>query len=183
MTEQDIATLVGSDAWMMRILKAAEELNLPDWWIGAGFLRNRVWDHLEGIEPTPSRDIDLVYFNPNDVAPETDWAYDKAMSKSHPFAEWEIRNQARMHYVDGHQPFTSTAHGISHWVETATCVAVKLQDGELQFLFCYGLDDLVNLIARPVKYFQTPDKISTFHDRVQKKQWRERWPSLTVVES
>lgn len=35
--EADVARLVKGDPWMMEVLAAAEELNLPDWWIGAGF--------------------------------------------------------------------------------------------------------------------------------------------------
>ncbi|WRQ77412.1 nucleotidyltransferase family protein [Pseudomonas saxonica] len=29
-------------------------LNLPDCWIGAGFLRNAVWDYLHGRSPSPA---------------------------------------------------------------------------------------------------------------------------------
>lgn len=177
----DIEKLVYSDQWMMQVLKAAESLNLPDWWIGAGFLRNRVWDAMEDNEPQPSKDVDLVYFNPEDVAAESDWAYDEAMKQQFPFAEWEVRNQARMHYVNGFEPYTSTADGISHWVETATCIAVKLENNKLKFLFCYGTDDLLGLIARPTPYF-TGDLLKTFHERVEKKQWQQRWPNLKVIE-
>jgi uncharacterized protein len=178
-SESDIEQLVENDPWMMQILHAAESLNLPDWWIGAGFLRNKVWDTLEDNEPQPSKDVDLVYFDPANTEAETDWAHDKKMKQDFPFAEWEIRNQARMHYVSGFEPFISTANGISHWVETATCVAVKLEDGQPRFLFCYGTDDLLGLVARPTPYF-TGDLLKTFHERLEKKQWRKRWPHLRV---
>ena len=136
----------------MKVLRAAEELNLPDWWIGAGFLRNKVWNHMEGKDAEQTRDADLVYFNKDDTAQETDWAYDDKMAKEHPFAGWEIRNQARMHYKNGFEPFDSTADGIAHWTETATCVAVRMRQGSLEYLFCHGPDDLFNLIARPGPY-------------------------------
>jgi hypothetical protein len=71
-SEADIAELIHADSWMMDVLRAAETLDLPDWWIGAGFLRNKVWDAIENKVSQPSRDVDLVYFNPADVAPETD---------------------------------------------------------------------------------------------------------------
>jgi hypothetical protein len=180
-TEADIKAIVRADPWMMDVLRSAEKLGLPDWWIGAGFLRNKVWDVMEGNESQKPKDVDLVYFNPGDVTPETDWAFDEAMKEQYPQVEWEIRNQARMHYVNGFEPYTSTADGISHWVETATCVAVKLEDGELKFLFCYGTDDLFNLVARPTPYF-TGDLIKTFHERVEKKQWQKRWPHLKVID-
>lgn len=178
-SEKDIAALVKSDPWMMQVLHAAASLKLNDWWIGAGFLRNKVWDALEGNESKPSKDVDLVYFNAEDIAPETDWSFDEAMKQQFPFAAWEVRNQARMHYVNDFEPYRSTADGISHWVETATCVAVKIENDELKFLFCYGTDDLLGLVARPTPYFMG-DLLKTFQERVEKKQWQQRWPHLNV---
>lgn len=182
-TEKDVEQLVRDDAWMMQVLEAASALDLPDWWIGAGFLRNKVWDAIENNEPQKSRDIDLVYFDKSDTAPETDWRYDEKMNADYPFAEWEVRNQARMHAKNGFEPYSSAAEGISHWVETATCVAVRLKDGELEFLFCHGTDDLLGLIARPTKDFQIPERIGRFYERIEQKKWRERWPNLTVLDS
>jgi hypothetical protein len=43
-TKEDIEAFVYQDAEMMNILRIARDLGLPDWWIGAGFLRNRIWD-------------------------------------------------------------------------------------------------------------------------------------------
>jgi len=50
MNEQDIINLVRSDKWMMNVLQEAEKLNLPELIIGAGFLRNKVWDYLHVIK-------------------------------------------------------------------------------------------------------------------------------------
>lgn len=115
------------------------------------------------------------------AAPETDWQYDEKMKAKHPFADWEVRNQARMHYVNGFPPYISSEEGISYWIETATCVAVKLEDGQLKFLFCHGMDDLINLVARPTERFKTPELLPAFHNRIEKKRWQQRWPSLTVI--
>ncbi len=182
MNVDEITELIESDRWMMDVLRAAEALDLPDWWIGAGFLRNKVWDAIEGNEYSTSRDVDLVYFDAEDVKDITDWAYDEKMKKEYPFAEWEVRNQARMHQYSHLDPFVSTEDGISHWVETATCVAVKLHKRRLKFIFCHGTDDLFNLVARPTRYFQTEQGLKTFYGRIEKKEWKKRWPSLKVVE-
>jgi hypothetical protein len=178
--ENDIQQLVETDEWMMRVLRAAETLDLPDWWIGAGFLRNKVWDAIEGVHTEHNNDVDLVYFDPNNIKPEAEWGMDEKMKSDFPFAAWEVRNQARMHYKNGFSSYTSSADGISHWVETATCVAVKLEDDELRFLFCYGLEDLVNLTARPIPAFQTHELIEVFYDRIAKKEWKKKWPDLKV---
>lgn len=179
-SEADVTKLLESDLWRMDVLRAAEKLNLPDWWIGAGFLRNMIWDAIEGVEPTPTRDVDLIYFDNKNISPEIDWSYDEQMNGLYPNAEWEVRNQARMHYVNNFEPYTSTEDGITHWVETATCVAVKLENGSLKYLFCHGTDDLYGLVARPIPMFKHPDLLPTFYDRIEKKHWKEKWPHLKV---
>lgn len=178
--EADISRLVESDQWMMDVLRAAEKMDLPDWWIGGGFLRNKVWNAIEGNELSSDTDVDLSYFDAKNVIPETDWSYDEQAALEYPFAQWQIRNQARMHYVNDLDPFESTVDAAAHWPETASCIAVKLQNGELKFLFCYGTDDLLNLIARPNPNFKTRKLLGVFNDRVEKKQWRKVWPNLRV---
>ena len=42
MTEQDVVGVIESDPGALRVLRATADLGLPDWWIGAGFVRNRV---------------------------------------------------------------------------------------------------------------------------------------------
>ena len=182
-SESDVERLVRSDQWMMKVLTAAEELNLPDWWIGAGFLRDRIWDAIAGKRSTVSRDVDLVYFDSGNTAAEADWEYDNYMMQRHPFAEWEVRNQARMHYKNGFDPYGSTAEGISNWVETATCVGVRVKSGKLEFLWCHGMEDVIGLVARPTERFRAPELFLIFQKRVAEKHWKERWPHLVVKES
>jgi hypothetical protein len=178
--EEDVRRIVESDEWMMRVLRAAETLELPDWWVGAGFLRNKIWNVIENKDSHSTTDVDLVYFNSRDVKPETDWAYDEKMNQDYPFAEWQVRNQARMHYVNDFKPYKSTVDGISHWVETATCVAVKIDNGKLEFIFCHGINDLINLVARPIPIFQSSELIGLFNNRIKDKKWKKKWPHLKV---
>jgi hypothetical protein len=182
-SEDDITKIIMTDSWRMDVLRAAEGLNLTDWWIGAGFLRNLVWDTIEGRSSKPTLDVDLAHFDKQKLAPETDWEYDKKMKHDFPFANWEVRNQARMHYKNDFAPYSSTEDGIAHWVETATGVAVKLEQGKPKYLFCHGTNDLFGLIARPIAQFQTPELIDAFYKRVEDKRWREQWPHLRIVTS
>jgi hypothetical protein len=48
-SDAGILALVAGDAWMMAALTALAGLELPDAWIGAGFLRGAVWDRLHGF--------------------------------------------------------------------------------------------------------------------------------------
>lgn len=177
----DISKLVQADEWMIRVLTAAEQMNLPAWWIGAGFLRNKIWDYLEGKTSEPTRDVDLVYFDSSKTE-TADWELDEKANTDFPFAKWEIRNQARMHHKNGFNPFSSTADGIAHWTETATAIAVRMNSGELDFLFCYGTNDLFSLVARPTPYCLSGPMLQLFLARIKEKGWQQRWPSLQVVD-
>jgi hypothetical protein len=73
-SEKDIIDLIRSDEWMMEILRAAKTLQLPDWWICAGFVRSKIWDVLHGFSKrTPLSDVDLIYFD----AANKDEAFEK----------------------------------------------------------------------------------------------------------
>lgn len=177
----EVSQLVSGDPWMMRVLCAAEELDLPDWWIGAGFLRNAAWDWCSNRLPRHDTDVDLVYFDATNCQPQDDWRIDEIAKLRFPFADWQIRNQARMHLVDRAEPYRSTAEGISHWVETATCVAVRLRQSELEFLFCYGPEDLLEMVARPIPSLLESGRTELFNQRLETKGWRKRWPGLRVI--
>lgn len=180
MNEQDIVTLVTADAWMMNVLQEADKLNLPEWMIGAGFLRNKVWDNLHGItrEIADTNDIDLVYLDKQRVSEKADYELSERMNGTLGL-RWEIKNQAYMHTRHNHTPYDSTAEGISHWVETPTCVAVTLEDGKPKIIAPHGINDLVNLIVRP-----SPTRLhdlDLFYKRVGDKEWLQKWPKLKVV--
>ena len=132
MDEADIINLVKDDSWMPSVLQEAESLNLPDWMIGAGFLRNKVWDHLHGIKRVvaDAGDIDLIYFD----AENQDEDHDRALSaqmQSKLGLEWEIVNQAYTHkWHNRKDSYKNSTEALSEWVETPTCVAVTLKDDE-----------------------------------------------------
>lgn len=180
MKEQDIIDLVKSDKWMMNVLHEAEKLNLPEWMIGAGFLRNKVWDYLHGIrrDVADTNDIDLVYLDKENISEENDYTLSDKMSGTLGL-RWEIKNQAYMHIRHNHEPYKSTAEGISHWVETPTCVAVTLKNGGPKIIAPHGINDLVNLIVRPSP--TRTDNLDLFYKRIEDKQWLSKWPKLKVV--
>lgn len=182
--EADVEHLVRSDPWMMKVLAVAEELDLPDWWIGAGFLRNKIWDAIEGNGDAGRTDIDLVYFDPADLMPESENKYDRILGAALPDGRWETCNQARMHTYHNDEPYRSSAESIGRWVETATCIAVRKRGPKLDFLWCHGIGDVLNMIARPIKHDKEkePYLLQTFHERIEKKQWQARWPHLTIKE-
>ena len=63
-TEKDIIRLIENDEWMMNVLQMAKSLELPDWWICAGFVRSKIWDTLHDYEAkTAMPDVDVIYYD------------------------------------------------------------------------------------------------------------------------
>jgi hypothetical protein len=99
-----------------------------------------------------------------------------------PSVPWSVKNQARMHRRNGDAPYRSTADAMAHWAETATCVAVCLDErGRCRLLAPYGLDDLMAMYIRPTPHFL--GKLDVFRARTDRKDWRALWPGVTVREA
>jgi hypothetical protein len=164
----------------MAALSAVRDLDLPDWAIGAGFVRALVWDRLSGhAEPTELGDVDVVYFDPSDLSPTREAELEAALAARLPGPPWSVKNQARMHVRNIDRPYRDTTDAIGHWLETATCVAVRLEaDGHLKLLAPHGIADLVAMKLR-----RTPAglaKRGDFEQRLAAKNWRRRWPKLAA---
>lgn len=191
-TEKDIIDIIQNDEWMMDILEQARKLDLPDWWIGAGFIRSKVWDVLhEYITRTPmsaSSDIDLIYFDRNDYLvseakseiTQKEKYYQEILKSRLPDIKWSVTNQARMHLFHGDKQYKSSEEALAQWVETATCIGVKLnKNNNLILSTPRGIDDLVNLTLRPTP--EANNSIELFYERINKKQWLKKWPKLKVL--
>lgn len=181
MTEEDIVKMIKRDKWMMDILTEADKLNLPDWMIGAGFLRNKVWDYLHHVnrEVADTHDIDLVYFDKTNVDEEKDRLISENMNGVLGL-EWEIVNQAYTHkWHEREIPYENTSEALSEWVETPTCVAVTLVNGEPHIIAPHGIADLVKLVIRPSPSHR--DKLDIFYKRIEDKKWLLKWPKLKII--
>jgi hypothetical protein len=180
MTEREILRAIAADRWMMAILEAARQLNLPDWMIGAGFVRSKVWDVLHGYETrTPLDDIDLIYFDPSDLSVQREKRIEATLTAML-FVNWSAKNQARMHLRNHEDPYTSSEDALAHWPDTPTCVAVTLDvDGHLRLIAPYGVRDLVNLTVRPSPGFHRD--LAIYKQRVADKDWSSKWPSLRIL--
>src|SRR5919197_5198152 len=126
-----IAGIIAQDPVGMKQLRAARDLRLPDWCIAAGFVRNRVWDHLHGISPPrPPVDIDVLYFDTSNPSKEREVEYERRLEALLPGLPWQVRNQARMHVWKDLPPHTSTSDAMIYWLETVTAVGVRLEDDD-----------------------------------------------------
>jgi uncharacterized protein len=180
-TAEDVCAFVAEQADMMQLLRSVSALGLPDCWIGAGFVRNAVWDALHGWTPDCAllNDIDVVYFDRANASPAADAAIEHRLAASTPNLPWSVKNQARMHLRNGEEPYHDTAAAIARWPETATAVAVRLRQSRLELLAPHGLEDLIGLIVRPTPAFA--QRSHAFACRLRAKNWLARWPRLRIV--
>ncbi|MGY3975879.1 nucleotidyltransferase family protein [Aeromonas mytilicola] len=172
--------LLRADPLRMACLWAARELALPDWALGAGFVRNLIWDHLhQKAEPTPLNDIDLIYMDPSDPEGVDEREHEAWLRIRLPDQRWEVRNQARMHVRQQVPPFASSLEALSHWVEVPTCIGVRLlANDEFQWLAPHGFGHNWSLQVSANPRCRQESRI--FIDRIRDKQWQRIWPDLVV---
>jgi uncharacterized protein len=173
----DISSFVATQPAMMKVLEVVAALNLPDCWVGAGFVRNPVWDALHGRPWSPSyTDIDVVYFDAADIGPKRDEVIEAELRVTSPDAPWSVKNQARMHLQNGDPPYTDTADAMRHWPETCTAVAVRSVGHRVELLAPLGIGDLLSMIVRPTPAFA--NKLEIYRTRLARKAWSLSWPMV-----
>lgn len=184
--EQRLIDYVRDCAWLMRALVSARDLELESWCIGAGAIRNCVWDRLHAYtRPSPLADVDVAYFAP-DEEPGVERQHQATLARACPGIPWEVTNQAHVHeWFESHfghpvEPLRSLSAAVASWPEYATSVGVAL-DGrdQLHVIAPLGLDDLFAMRVR-----RNPARVSlaTYRTRVADKRYRERWPGVDVLE-
>ncbi|MCR8644830.1 nucleotidyltransferase family protein [Paenibacillus sp. N1-5-1-14] len=183
--EQDIVQLITDDSWMMDILKAARTLELPDWWVCAGFVRSKVWDVLHGFEErTPMQDVDVIYYDPKSLDEAVEKEFEQKLIRIMPDVPWSVKNEARMHVINNIPPYASSVDAISKFPETVTALGLSINEQDQVILTApCGIEDLLNLVLRPTPYFeQTIERMDIYKERIHKKNWISYWPKVTMAE-
>ncbi|MCA1054344.1 nucleotidyltransferase family protein [Rossellomorea aquimaris] len=182
-TEEDILSLIEQDDEMMEILKAAKKLDLPDWWICAGFVRSKIWDALHGFdERTQTPDVDVIYFDVTRLDEVFEKECENELRRMMPAIPWSVKNEARMHVINHIPPYTSSVDAISKFPETATALGVKLDKrNRLVLAAPCGVEDVLNLQLKPTAYFrETAERAAIYEERIRKKGWKGIWDKITV---
>ena len=184
----ELRAIVRASHTFMAALQAVRSLRLACWCIGAGAVRNLVWDALHGHAlPSPPADVDVAYFDAQDLAPDSEQALQRRLQAIAPDHPWEVTNQARVHLWFeqwfGHAvpPLRSLDEAVASWPEYATAVGVALDDtGALQVIAPHGLDDLFAMVVR-----RNPARVSlqTYRQRIEDKRYAERWPRVRVIDT
>ncbi|MEA5595214.1 nucleotidyltransferase family protein [Rivularia sp. UHCC 0363] len=133
------------------VLPAISQLNLPDWWLAGGALRNTVWRSIFGENcKLFINDFDIAFFDENGDR-DQELAAKAVLNHLFPDYLFDIKNQASFaRWRSGRKIYTNTEDGIKNWLHTTAAIGVRLDSqGEWEFFTPYGLDDLFNGIIRP----------------------------------
>jgi hypothetical protein len=172
------------------ILSAAlarwSSISLPDCWLSGSAIAQTVWNDILGL---PSgyglADIDLVYFDANDLSAEAEMR--QATRVRDILADlpiWiDVKNEARVHLWYESKfgytivPYSSAAHAITTFPTTAGAVGIRPTPSGLSIFAPFGLSDLLGLVVRPNK---TQITRATYETKTAR--WRTLWPQLAIID-
>ncbi|MFT0563827.1 nucleotidyltransferase family protein [Bacillus thuringiensis] len=183
-TEKDIIRLIENDEWMMNVLQMAKSLELPDWWICAGFVRSKIWDTLHDYEAkTAMPDVDVIYYDSLHQDEIYEQSLETKLMNIDATIPWSVKNQARMHVVNNMPPYSSSVNAISKFPETATALGVTLDELNNVILTApCGIEDVLSLQVKPTAHFlESKERLHMYKNRVIKKNWQSKWPSITIT--
>lgn len=178
--------LIRDCPWLIAALRAGREVSAPDWVIGAGAIRDLVFEHLHGRPAPPPRDIDYAFFDPTDLSVEREATIESELRLRCPELPFEARNQARVHlWYEQHfgspiEPYRSIEHAVSTWPESATAVAARLlSDDGIELIAPLGLEDLFDGVLRRNPAQVTPE---IFRERLARRpDLPTQWPLVRVI--
>ena len=183
--EIQLLAILGEHPWFMAALDAVSDLGLSQWCIGAGVIRNIVFDYLVGGMTTPIRDVDVAYFDLSGLSEHKEREYEDILKGHMPNVPWEVTNQAAVH-LWYHKKFGYTVppvngieEAVATWPETCTAVAVtKVHKDEYKVYAPCGLEDLFGMAIR-----RNPTRcdVRTYSARIASKQYDQCWKSVKTI--
>ncbi|OZG72982.1 nitrate reductase [Hahella sp. CCB-MM4] len=180
----NIIEWISRDDFRLKAIECVHQLDLPQCYIAAGFVRNLVWDHLHQFDTgSPLNDIDVIYFDPEEPDVSTSHIFERELQSLMPGPNWQVRNQAFMHERNGDPPYQSSLDAMSYWPEMETAVAVrkvavsKKVEGNLECISAFGFESLLNLQIT----WNPKRSRAVFIQRVKAKGWLAKWPMLTMA--
>lgn len=162
-------------------LAACQSIGLPQHYIAGGVLTQMIWNAAEGRPLlTQVRDIDVVYFAPNeDAADEQAWQARIAAAVEHD-VPIDVVNQARVHtwyarrYGNTIAPLTTAEDGIDGWLPAFAVGARGVSPTVIYAPF--GLDDAFAQRLRPNHRVMGAASYEAIAASAI-----QRWPTVTVL--
>lgn len=177
--------ILAKNTVLFRVIEEAQDMNLKNYYIGAGCICQTVWNFQNGLDLMYGiSDVDFVYFD-EDLSYEKEDRIIKEIRQRFNLlpVEIDVKNQARVHlwykeyYGYGLAPYDSLESAINTWPATAASIGVKLHAGAFVVYAPFGLNDMFGQIIRPNKTQITRE---TYLKKCEK--WSSKWSTLNITE-
>lgn len=178
-----LETILKQNKVLMKLLERLERTELTQYYVGAGAINQTVFNYYHGYPVDYGiKDYDIVYYD-SDLSYE---AEDQVIQLIQCLTDdldlvVDVKNEARVHLWYQQKfgidllPYQSVEEAICRWGATVTCIGVRLEKGQFRVFAPYGLNDLFQLIIRPVK-----EDFQEEHYQQRALKWKKKWPKLTI---
>ena len=187
--EKEAIAILKKNTELMEVLNFVSKLNLPNFYIGAGSVFQTIWNYYDGKTLNHGiKDIDVIYYNKDDLNPETDKKYcekinEYCIKKGLDF-EIDVSNEARMHLwkkahfnIDTEQ-YKNTEDAINQWIATIHAIGITKDDRKIKIYAPFGLSDIYSRTLRPIKHKYNTKEM--YDNKV--KSWNARFDNLKIIE-
>jgi hypothetical protein len=176
--EETLKDIIANSDWF-NTLASIKALDMPDWWVAGGAIRNTVWKKIYGDKCSLGiKDLDVVFYDKNSGR-EQEIEWKNHLQQLHPNWIFDVKNQSSFGvWRPWRFTFTDSTDGIAHFLHTATGIGIKLDSNDkLQICQPHGLSDLFAGIIKCTPYRQ--DSAAA-----QKKQeeYLQKCPGLQAVD-
>lgn len=177
--------IISGSPVLMQCIDAVAQLDLPDWYVGAGAVAQTVWNTLthQALD-AHINDLDVLFFDATDLSVEREQVATDRLRGLLAELSWDldVKNQARVHlwyevsFGKRVAPFHCVEEALRTWPSPASSIAVtRGLDGRWRVIAPFGLSDL---FAMHVRANRTRVSQAVFEAKVAR--WRRHWPQLTV---
>lgn len=171
---------------ILRVLEqySKENQDFKNYYLAAGCINQTIFNYYHNYDLDYGiGDYDIVYYD-EDTSYEKEDIIIKDLKErlKHLDLKFDIKNEKRVHiwynekYKTNRKEYESVEDAISKWGTTITCLGVRMENNKLIVCAPYGLNDLFNLILRPVKIDFTKED---YEKKVTK--WTSKWELLKVI--
>lgn len=171
---------------ILRVLEqySKENQDFKNYYLAAGCINQTIFNYYHNYDLDYGiGDYDIVYYD-EDTSYEKEDIIIKDLKErlKHLDLKFDIKNEKRVHiwynekYKTNRKEYQSVEDAISKWGTTITCLGVRMENNKLIVCAPYGLNDLFNLILRPVKIDFTKE---AYEKKVTK--WTSKWELLKVI--
>jgi hypothetical protein len=188
----ELRSIIAGSRWFVDLLETVRTVRPPQAWIGAGVIRDVVWEQLfgentvdAGTSEVRAKDVDVAFFDEHDLSRARDLLVESELTRHRPDVAWDAKNQAAVHLWYPNRfgvrvpPLASVPEAVATWPEFAVCVAARLcSRGTIEICAPHGLDDLLDGIWR-----RNPTRITVdeYKRRLARKQPASRWRGVRVL--